>query len=129
MAGVDNLTPWHPGTSGNPKGRPAGSRSFKTILRELLDKPIDVEDKDTGKKVKSTARDEISMILIFKAMSGHLDSIKEVRDIVDGPIKQKLEVEDKTPEKPLSERANDIAERLIKLGADAKNKKPRKASK
>ncbi len=31
-----NLQSWQPGTSGNPKGRPKGSRNVKNIIRDLL---------------------------------------------------------------------------------------------
>ena len=31
-----NLKPWQPGTSGNPNGRPKGSRSIKKVVQDLL---------------------------------------------------------------------------------------------
>ena len=34
------LIPFEKGQSGNPKGKPKGSKSFKTILSELLDKKV-----------------------------------------------------------------------------------------
>lgn len=33
---------WKPGQSGNPKGRPKGRKSNATILREILDKRLEV---------------------------------------------------------------------------------------
>lgn len=37
MAGSDNLTPYVPGQSGNPAGKPKGSRNRSTIIREILE--------------------------------------------------------------------------------------------
>lgn len=34
---MGNLKSWQPGNSGNPKGRPKGSRNFKNVIRDLLD--------------------------------------------------------------------------------------------
>lgn len=33
---MENLKSWQKGTSGNPKGRPKGSRNIKNIIRDLL---------------------------------------------------------------------------------------------
>ena len=33
---LDNLKPFKPGQSGNPKGRPPGSKSSRTIAKEIL---------------------------------------------------------------------------------------------
>ena len=38
-----NLIPWQPGQSGNPAGRPKGSRNIRTILDEMLHRYVDVE--------------------------------------------------------------------------------------
>ena len=34
-----NLQPWQKGISGNPNGRPKGSRNIKSIIRDLLNDP------------------------------------------------------------------------------------------
>lgn len=34
---IDNLTPWEPGESGNPNGRPKGRRNLATIIRDVLE--------------------------------------------------------------------------------------------
>jgi hypothetical protein len=46
---VSNLKSWQKGTSGNPNGRPKGSRNIKNVIRDLLN------DKTTYKKLPVTA--------------------------------------------------------------------------
>lgn len=36
---MQKLQPWQKGTSGNPKGRPKGTRNIKNIIRDLLNDP------------------------------------------------------------------------------------------
>lgn len=31
-----NLKPWQPGISGNPKGRPRGSKNIRKVIQDLL---------------------------------------------------------------------------------------------
>ena len=38
-----------PGQSGNPKGRPKGSKNFVTTFAEVLSRPIKVRDRNNGK--------------------------------------------------------------------------------
>jgi hypothetical protein len=37
VANEQNLTPWRPGQSGNPAGKPKGSKHLSTWIRDLLD--------------------------------------------------------------------------------------------
>ena len=51
---------WRPGQSGNPRGRPRGSKSLKTLIRELgldLAPVIDKLDRDLKRATKRIARD------------------------------------------------------------------------
>jgi hypothetical protein len=52
-----------PGQSGNPKGRPKGSKSLKTLLEDALSSPITITECGVPKKI---ALQE----LLFKAMVG-----------------------------------------------------------
>ena len=56
------------GKSGNSKGRPRGSRSFKTELREVLEQKIPVTE--NGRKVTITARQAMLMRLRQQALAG-----------------------------------------------------------
>lgn len=114
---TENLTPWKPGQSGNPKGKPVGTRSFKNILVEFLDKSIDMMDPFTKEKAKFTAKEAVAMKIVGEAMKGNMSAIKEIRDMVDGPIAQQIEIEDKTIQtKSVSQREAELEKRLAKLG-------------
>jgi hypothetical protein len=44
----NNLKPWKPGISGNPAGRPKGSRNIKKVIQDLLNDPGTVSKLDLG---------------------------------------------------------------------------------
>ena len=69
-------TRWKPGQSGNPKGRPRGSKNLNTILAEALDEKIPVQEK--GKTRLMTAREVIAKKIVLSAMKGDHKSIDYV---------------------------------------------------
>jgi hypothetical protein len=52
-------TRFKPGQSGNPRGRPKGSRNTATILREKLDTKVEVRE---GGKIKRMSKREIGIL-------------------------------------------------------------------
>jgi hypothetical protein len=51
--GTKNLTPWQPGESGNPDGRPKGTKNLASIVRELEEEQFDWSKfPKTSKKMK-----------------------------------------------------------------------------
>jgi hypothetical protein len=42
---------FNPGQSGNPKGRPKGAKSYGLILRELLNRKIDIRESGRARKI------------------------------------------------------------------------------
>ena len=74
---MDNLTPYKPGQSGNPNGKPKGTKNRSTILREILE--LEASD---GK----TYEYKIDKALIDKALDGDIPAIKEIKDSVHGKI-------------------------------------------
>ena len=56
------------GQSGNPSGRPKDSRNFKTLLRQILNEQISLQDGVNSRKVSK--REAITRRLIIGAMKG-----------------------------------------------------------
>ncbi len=61
-------TQFKPGQSGNPKGRPKGSRNFTTDIEEELDARIFVTE--NGKRKTITKRQAVAKQLVNKAAAG-----------------------------------------------------------
>ena len=65
-----------PGQSGNPKGRPNGSKSLSTLLRRALSERIEVNK--GGKRLKRTKLDVAIEQLVNKAASGELKAFMQL---------------------------------------------------
>lgn len=81
MANDENLTPYQPGQSGNPSGKPPGTKNRATIIKEIL-------ALKTGDKTNEYI---INDVLFKKAADGDLGAIKEIQDTVYGKIVDKSE--------------------------------------
>ena len=67
-----------PGESGNPAGRPAGTKNFTTLVREALKKIAESEDNVDGKTYEEILAESVGPRAlkderIFKLMWEHLD--------------------------------------------------------
>ena len=79
----DKLTQWQPGQSGNPAGRPKGSRDgIDAHCRRLLAKDLSllqIKDKLKAKGIDledGTNAEAISVVLVLKALTGDLKAIE-----------------------------------------------------
>lgn len=61
-----------PGQSGNPSGRPKGSKNLDTIFMEALDTKIVV--KENGKTYKKSAKEVIIKRIVHNAVAGDFKS-------------------------------------------------------
>lgn len=84
---TENLKPFQPGESGNPSGRPLGTRNLSTILKEMLEQDVEVNGE------KMPFKDSIIKKLIKKANDGNLRAIQEIFDRVEGKAKQEIKVD------------------------------------
>lgn len=72
-----------PGQSGNPKGRPKGSKNFATAFAEALMRPIKVRDRNTGKIRTLTKQDVMIEAITNKAMAGDAKAFATVIQLAD----------------------------------------------
>jgi hypothetical protein len=70
------------GRSGNPKGRPKGSKNLATLLSEALDEKVSVTE--DGRRRRVTKRELVITQLVNKSASADLRAIKQLTDIVQG---------------------------------------------
>ncbi len=82
------------GKSGNPNGRPKGTKNFQTLLNKYLEREIELDDpmmsgEDT---LKVSTLDHIILRLLAKALNGDMRAVKEVLDRLVGKAKETVEV-------------------------------------
>jgi hypothetical protein len=85
------------GRSGNPKGRPKGSKNLATLLNQALDETVMVTE--DGRRRRVTKREQVITQLVNKSAAADLRAIKQLTDIV-----QRVERRNEGSEAP-SERA------------------------
>lgn len=82
---TENLKSWKPGQSGNPKGKPKGTRNRSTIVRQWLD--AEATDGFGGEVV-----DQLVRALIKKAAVGDVAAFRELMDSGYGKVCDESEV-------------------------------------
>ncbi|RYZ89795.1 MAG: hypothetical protein EOP06_08805 [Proteobacteria bacterium] len=70
-------TQFKKGTSGNPKGRPKGSKDLNSMISQLLNTKIEVTDA-WGRKKRLTKLEAIFTQLLNRALKGDHRAVKEV---------------------------------------------------
>ncbi len=97
---AEDLTPWKPGQSGNPAGKPKGARNRSTIYRQHLEK--------LGKSGQVV--DDIVLAAIDKALTGDINALKELMDSGYGKVADKVLNAETTPE----DLERDVTEEALK---------------
>ena len=69
-------TQFKKGQSGNPKGRPKGAKSLKTVLRAELESKIEV--KEQGRKIKVSRLEALAKRLVTDALNGNSKALAEL---------------------------------------------------
>ena len=70
-----------PGQSGNPNGRPKGSKSSRTLLDRALSSPITITENGMSKTVER--REALFMSLTAKALKGDMRSLALVIKLME----------------------------------------------
>ena len=99
---IDNLKSYNKGESGNPNGRPKGSRNRSTIAREMLALMSKQINPITGDEQELTHEEIITLAQVSKAMKDQdTNAYKALMDSAYGAPKQEIDqtVNDVTPPK------------------------------
>lgn len=75
MANAQNLRPWQSGQSGNPAGKPKGTKHFSTWIQEMMEDEQFVRKLANGKSKREAPVKAIVATLITKALDGDLKAI------------------------------------------------------
>jgi len=95
------------GRSGNPKGRPKGSKDFASDLRDVLDAKVAVTENGTLRKV--TSQKATLMRLREQALKGDARAMKQLLDLAK---EQAVEEWSRKAERGLTASEGDILERF-----------------
>jgi hypothetical protein len=81
MAGYKNIQPrWDKGESGNPNGRPKGSKNRSTIARYWLEVNQKLKNPLTGTDEEMSQEDLMTLALIKKAREGDVSAYRALMD-------------------------------------------------
>ena len=92
MAKEDNLTPWKPGQSGNPAGKPKGTEHSSTRLKRLLGAVGKMKNPLTKREEEFTGPEMMDAAIISRAMKGDVGAYREILDRLEGKVPAKTEV-------------------------------------
>jgi len=86
---LNNLNPFQKGESGNPSGRPKGSKNRSTIARHWLEVNQNLKNPLTGVEETMSQEDLMTLALIKKAREGDVNAYKALMDSGYGaPLQQ-----------------------------------------
>lgn len=91
MANEKNLKSYKKGQSGNPKGRPKGSKNRSTIARYWLEVNQKLKNPLTGDSETMSQEDLMTLALIKKAREGDVNAYKALMDSGYGAPFQQIE--------------------------------------
>jgi hypothetical protein len=96
----EDLIPFKKGESGNPAGRPKGSRNRSTIARQWLEVNQSLKNPLTGEQETMSQEDLMTLALIKKAREGDVNAYKALMDSGYGAPVQQI---DQTVEQTINE--------------------------
>ena len=87
----EDLIPFKKGESGNPAGRPKGSRNRNTTVKELFELATKQKNAITGVEETLTQERAITIAIIVKAIKGDVNAYKALMDSCYGAPVQQIE--------------------------------------
>lgn len=87
----EDLIPFVAGQSGNPNGRPKGSKNRSTIARKWLETIQSAKNPITGEDEKLSQEDLMTLALLKKARNGDVAAYKQLMDSGYGMPTQQIE--------------------------------------
>ena len=87
----EDLIPFKKGQSGNPNGRPKGSKNRSTIARKWLEVNQSLKNPLTGESETMSQEDLMTLALIKKAREGDVTAYKALMDSGYGAPLQQIE--------------------------------------
>lgn len=104
MGGKGKIEPrWEKGESGNPNGRPKGSKNRSTIAKYWLEVNQKLKNPITGKEENMTQEDLMTLALIKKAREGDVNAYKALMDSGYGSAMQTIELKTDFGALPMNE--------------------------
>jgi hypothetical protein len=91
MANEENLIPYQKGQSGNPKGRPKGSKNRSTIAKKWLQVEQELKNPLTSEIETMSQEDLMTLALIKKAREGDATAYQKLLDSAYGAPVQQVE--------------------------------------
>ena len=88
---LDNLIPFEKGESGNPNGRPKGSKNRSTIARRWMEVNQSLKNPLTSETELMSQEDLMTLALIKKAREGDVAAYKVLMDSGYGSPVQQIE--------------------------------------
>ena len=123
---LDNLKLFEKGQSGNPAGRPPGSKNRSTIARKWLETKEKKKNPITKEIEDLTQEDLMTLGLILAARKGNPAAYEKLMDTAYGKIVDKAQIETRnlnmTPEER-QESIRHLLELANKMKIDKKSKK------
>ena len=83
---ISGLKPIEKGVSGNPNGRPKGTKNRSTLVRQWLEATESIVNPITGEKERLTQQDIMTLAIIKKARKGDVAAYKELMDSAHGKV-------------------------------------------
>ena len=91
MANEENLIPYEKGQSGNPKGRPKGSKKRSTVAKRWLQVAQDLKNPISREIETMSQEDLMTLALIKKAREGDTQAYQKLLDSAYGAPVQQVE--------------------------------------